>query len=711
MRLGYLYSRYPVISQTFCDAEMLALERRGTELVIGSIYPPLTSLRHEHIARLQAAIHYAPPQQILTIWEKNAKTGRIPSPRNKWPETLVQQHKRKYGPGVKAELRARNALYFADFFARSRVDHVHVHFANRAAHTALFLREISAIPFSVTAHGQDFMKDLGSDDLLREICAAAEFVAAETEYSRDLLRQRCPDSAAKIHRVYNGIDLERFPAPYDETARPAVAPYHTSRILSVGRLVTFKGFEDLINACAELGHHGVDFVCDIIGDGPLRDALQAKIEKFDLSSRVNLLGSLSQNAVLEKLQAADIFALASTPDAQGATDVFPTVILEAMASARPVISTRLAGIPELVVQGETGILVSPSNTSALTNALEQLLRDPDLRLRYGSAARLRIEQHFQIENTVAPLIEMFESCSRRPAGDANVSRSSLLAGTKSSHRPAHASRIEAAANIAYLIDRWPDRELPLLERELKEMRRRNVPIVPFVCELDPAVRLNRHMQEIATSFEFLPDAMVLEAEWRANRALAQKLEEGRAQQSSRAPDTIFLRQARFALVLRKLLQERNVSHVHATSSRALVCALMLKKLFDVTVSATIEARSELTRNWIQNALAECVGGRLSNRKLVEQYCRLSVSDATSEQSRRFTETPYNRTFLLDKTTFRSAPRKALGLVAKKTRIDLTTGARFWQQWAELLLRWSCSDRKSKACPEQAKRVEWIENRK
>jgi glycosyltransferase involved in cell wall biosynthesis len=667
MRLGYLYSRYPVISQTFCDAEMLALERRGTELVIGSIYPPLTSLRHEHIARLQAAIHYAPPQQILAIWEKIAKTGRVPPMRNKWPEKLVQQHEQKYGPGVKAELRARNALYFADFFARNNVDHVHVHFANRAAHTALFLKEISGIPFSVTAHGQDFMKDLGSDDLLREICAAAEFVAAETDYSRDLLRQRCPDSAAKIHRVYNGIDLERFPAAGSAIGNP------TPRILSVGRLVAFKGFEDLINACAELAQRGVDFVCDIIGDGPLRDALQVKIEKLDLSSRVNLLGSLSQNAVLEKLRGADIFALASTTDAQGATDVFPTVILEAMASARPVVSTHLAGIPELVVQGETGILVSPSDTSALTNALEQLVRDPDLRLRCGQAGRARIQQHFRIEQTVAPLIEMFErSCSHRPAGDVSVSRSALLAETKPRrHRASHS---EAATEIAYLIDRWPDHELPLLERELKEMKRRNVPFVPFVCELNPSVRLNREMQQIAPSLEFLPDSMVLEAEWRTNRALAQKLEEGRAQQSSRASDTIFLRQARFALVLRKLLQERNVSHLHATSSRALVCALMLKKLLDVTVSATIEPRTELSRNWVHNALAECVGGRATSRKLLEQF---------------------GSSFMVDKTTFRSAPRKALGLVTKNTGIDLTTGARFWHQWAELLSHWNCTDRKSK----------------
>jgi len=212
MKLGYLYSRYPVISQTFCDAEMLALERRGLELTIGSVYPPLTSLRHEHISGLRAPIHYAPPQEILKISEKKAKLA------GRWPRDLVEQHQRKYGADAKAEQRARNGLYFADFFARNEVDHVHVHFANRAAHTALFLKEISGIPFSVTAHGQDFMKDLGSDDLLREICAAAEFVAAETDFSRDLLCERCPDSAGKIHRVYNGIDLERFPMPEYEKA-------------------------------------------------------------------------------------------------------------------------------------------------------------------------------------------------------------------------------------------------------------------------------------------------------------------------------------------------------------------------------------------------------------------------------------------------------------------------------------------------------------
>src|SRR5204862_8190639 len=106
MRLGYLYSRYPVVSQTFCDAEMLALERRGLELTIGSVYPPLTSLRHEHVSWLRAPIHYAPPQEILKISEKKAKLA------GRWPRDLVEQHQRNYGPDAKPGQRARHGLYF-----------------------------------------------------------------------------------------------------------------------------------------------------------------------------------------------------------------------------------------------------------------------------------------------------------------------------------------------------------------------------------------------------------------------------------------------------------------------------------------------------------------------------------------------------------------------------------------------------------------------
>src|SRR5207244_2099457 len=258
MRLGYLYSRYPVLSQTFCDAEMLELERRGHEIVLASLYLPKTPLRHEYLAKLQAPIRYAPSARDLDKLARKAK--RLV----RWPERLISRHENKYGAEYKAALRARNALFFVDLFEREQVPHFHVHFANRAAHTAMFVKAVSGIPFSITAHGQDFMSDLGNDELLRELCANAEFVGAETDYSRELLAARCPESRSKIFRVYNGIDLSRFPKP-ETDQRPAAA----IRFLSTGRLVAFKGFDILIEACVELQKRGINFNCEIIGDGAL----------------------------------------------------------------------------------------------------------------------------------------------------------------------------------------------------------------------------------------------------------------------------------------------------------------------------------------------------------------------------------------------------------------------------------------------------------
>src|SRR5438270_10920767 len=129
MRVGYAYSRYPVLSQTFCDAEMLELERRGYDIVLASMYPPKTELRHEYLTQLRAEIHYAPSSGALNALTRTGKR------RGRWPKGLVAEHETKYGPGYKAALRARNAFFFVDLFEHGEVGHFHVHFANRAAHT------------------------------------------------------------------------------------------------------------------------------------------------------------------------------------------------------------------------------------------------------------------------------------------------------------------------------------------------------------------------------------------------------------------------------------------------------------------------------------------------------------------------------------------------------------------------------------------------
>jgi len=624
---------------------MLALEQQGFSLTVGSIHSPLTSIRHAHAGTLQAPIHYAPPPPILRLWEEKTRAE------NRWPEALIATHGQKYGNGVKAAMRARNATYFAELFARNKVDHFHVHFANRAAHTALFLKAMANIPFSITAHGQDFMADLGNDDLLREICDAAEFIAVETEYSRGLMAQRCPGSAGKIHRVHNGMNLANFLRPI-ATVR-AAGPV---QILSVGRLVAFKGFEYLIEACEQMRQRSVQFRCEIIGDGPLHESLQQRIDDLRLGALVTLQGALPQDRVIEKLQRCDVFALASTVDDAGASDIFPTAILEAMASARPVVSTTVAGIPEAVVDKETGLLVPAGESGLFADALEILCQDSELRARYGSAGRTRIEQHFQIETTVRPLIELFEKQRHDP-----------VASEESPPFSAGRYFEPPKVRIAYLIDRWPDDTLRSIETELFEIRKRNPEVTAFVCDFAADRWLTAARKRLALQLEFLPDAMAIEAEWQANRTLVLALEDDRANETVRPPVDLFLRQARFAITLRRMFAQKNISHVHATSSSALICGVLLKKLLGISLSASIEAKPPVSREVIENALRHAVGGRIADRKLSEH-----LGDP----------------FVFDHAASKRVWARSLSWLKPVSRIDLTRRAHSWQEWADLLNRWS-----------------------
>ena len=580
MRLAYLFSRYPVISQTFIDTEMLAMERAGVELEIFSIYPPPTSFRHGHAARLKAPIHYAPPQSILKLGEQRAKAE------GRWPTELIAAHDRKYGADYKASLRARNALYFADLFRLRGFTHLHVHFANRAALTGLYVKAISGLPFSMSTHGQDYMVDLGNDDLLREICAAAEFVANETEWSTNELRRLCPDSAGKMVRVFNGMDLANF-ANAVPGSNSAVA-----RIVSTGRLIEFKGFHHLIAACGILRSRGLEFACDIIGEGPWRPQLQQAIDAAGAGGCVRLRGALPQEEVFSSLRSADIFTLPCIVDRNGASDVFPTVILEAMASARPVVSTRIAGVPEQIVDGETGYICEPGDEKGLADALEKLLRSPELRAQMGAAGQRRVQAEFAVDHTVKSLLAQYDR-HVKPA-------------------PPHVAR---PAGLAMLVSEWPAPE------------RHEAEIVQLVTAF-PEFRtyaLGASTTPVPDTWrrslghcEFLPDAMVVEGEWQQQKDIRHRAEILRGEIGSKLPTDEFLGHARHALTLLPMLRRDGVRHVHAASVRELPIAWLLRKLGGVTISATIDDKAAIHDETLAVLTKECLGLRVARGRMEEK---------------------------------------------------------------------------------------------
>jgi hypothetical protein len=324
--------------------------------------------------------------------------------------------------------------------------------------------------------------------------------------------------------------------------------------------------------------------------------------------------------------------------------------MEAMACAKPVVSTRLAGIPESVADGVTGLLVRPGDWEILADALDRLVRDPGLRERFGNAGRVRVETEFDIVKTVEPLVQLFTEC---------LSASPV--------HPAVAEPAPEAKQTAYLIDRWPDPSLPFLEMELRALRRNNVPHVAFVTHPPTASELTAKSHNLVTQFEYLPDAMVMEAEWQASTTLARELEAMRARQKNRPPSDLFLDQARSALILRRLFRQHNIGHVHATSSRTLLGALILKKFLGVSVSVAVEEKPLLSEAVIVDAFDQSVGGRSNDRALL---------------ARR------GSGFLYDETLDKPSVNDLGPWLTRKAKLEWSGGRAFWEEWSQRLIGWT-----------------------
>ncbi len=298
-------------------------------------------------------------------------------------------------PGKLDKHRVYEAAWIGPLLRRAGVRHVHAHFAGVAARTAYWMKQFYGIRYSFTGHANDIFCESDLPVTVSDLVREAEIVVTETDFSRDWLRERHPDYAKKIHRIYNGMSFAGLPQ-----ASPASAP---PRVVSVGRFVEKKGFADLIDACAVLRRRGVQFECKIAGGGPLEEDLRALIARHGLEQFVELFGPIPQADVRELLAGARMFALACVVERDGGMDNLPTVIVEAMGCGLPIVSTRVAGVPEMVDDGRTGFLAPEKNTGALADAIERLILDPQLAQRLGDAGRLTAVERFAVERTAGEL--------------------------------------------------------------------------------------------------------------------------------------------------------------------------------------------------------------------------------------------------------------------------------------------------------------------
>jgi len=205
---------------------------------------------------------------------------------------------------------------------------------------------------------------------------------------------------SKIFRFYNGLDLSTF-SPVTPAAR------QLGRIIAVGRLVEKKGFPDLVRACAELRRRGVPFDCRLIGDGPLRDSLAVQINRLNLNDAIHIDGALPQEQLIKMMDTASLAVLPCVVAESGDRDGLPTVLLEAMAKALPVVTTTVSGGPEIVDHGSTGLLCAPDNPVLLADALEELLRQPERALEMGRKGLEKAVAQFDLDTNVKGLQQKF----------------------------------------------------------------------------------------------------------------------------------------------------------------------------------------------------------------------------------------------------------------------------------------------------------------
>lgn len=408
MKIGYVLKRYPRFSETFVVNEIIALERAGVSVEIFPLGPVQESHFQADIARVRAPVRRVRDHfnNSMLLWQLLVESRRTLPGFRHHPEVADPHDADTVGQALVLARKAR----------LHGIQHFHAHFGTQAATIARLAGAFAGIPYSFTAHAKDIYHQyevpVGLDEKIRD----AAFTVTVSDYNLNYLRKMHGATAHNSHRIYNGLDLDRF------VYRPPAT--HSREIIAVGRLVEKKGFPTLIDAIAQLRNRGIDCHCTLVGDGPLRGQLAGQIEALGLNDWVTLAGPRPQDDVIALTRNARVMVAPSIISTGGDRDGLPTILVEAMALGTPCISTSVVGIPELVRHQESGLCVPPNNADALADAIIELLSDPAKCAHLAQNARERIERDFDIHRNTRLLQALFRQ-SIQNARPAEHSRTAL----------------------------------------------------------------------------------------------------------------------------------------------------------------------------------------------------------------------------------------------------------------------------------------------
>ncbi len=421
--VAYVLKGYPRISELFIASEIWRLETLGVPLRLYVLKPADEAVRHPVVDRIAARPEYLPATTSLSRsrllpWLRRNLPPFLPSVgrvARRHPVGLARACGRALAQSVRARTGWRpkriyvkellQAVALADRIgAQGDVRHLHAHFAHGTTTVTWFAAAILDLPYSFTGHAKDIYRgSLNPAGLLERKMRGAEFVVTCTGANADHLRAL--GTGVPVHLVYHGLNAD-FTSLLHEGCE-ACAPDRL-RIVSVGRRVPKKGFDVLVDALALLRDRGVDAELVIAGESGDQDAaLAAQVERLGLSDRVELRGTVTQRELLELYRSSSVFALACRVVGDGDRDGIPNVLVEAMAAGLPVVSTSISGIPELVRDGENGVLVEQEDPVALADGLARIAHDPAFAQRIAEAGRGTVMDRFDGDTLAARMAGLF----------------------------------------------------------------------------------------------------------------------------------------------------------------------------------------------------------------------------------------------------------------------------------------------------------------
>lgn len=404
LHVAYLVNQYPAVSQTFIKREIHALERRGVRIsrfaLRGWQDELVDASDHAERERTRYVLQQGPAKLLLAM----AKCA-VTRPRKLWNAgclALRMSHGSDRNLAIHGAYLAEACLLY-QWLAEIGVTHLHAHFATNPAEVALLAHALGGPKYSFTAHGSDIMDRPAQMALARKV-EHASFVAAVCSFGRNQLFRWIPHSLwSKVAVVRCGLQ-----AGYGDGSTAPAAEHR--RLVCVGRLSKEKGQSLLIEAAAQLHAEGVAVEITLIGDGPMRGEVEQLILRHGLSAQVRVTGWLDAQGIEDELRQARALVVPSLSEG------LPVVIMEAMANRRPVIAPFLAGIPELVVHGETGWLYPASEVAALSRAIKICLNTaPDSLAAIGNRAHARVWAAHDADLEAGKLLALMSPPASAPA--------------------------------------------------------------------------------------------------------------------------------------------------------------------------------------------------------------------------------------------------------------------------------------------------------